>query len=242
MDDTSRRVEEIRNDIEETRGEMSETIDAIQDKLRPSHIVAQATDRVKQATREGVREMTDSASETARDAMTHTSIPIAMIGIGTAWLIARRTQQNNRTRSRYDSGYRSGWNRNTSRNWSTGTSEGGYYTQSDVGGLNESANQLMANRGEYSGGSSYGSGSRGYGESGEYGSSVYGGSRSEFSYGGGMMRRSGGWQRQQNQFTRMLNENPLLVGAGALMLGAAFGMAVPETDVENEWMGQARDS
>ena len=40
----------------------------------------------------------------------------------------------------------------------------------------------------------------------------------------------------------MVQENPLLVGAGALMLGAAFGMAVPETDVENEWMGEARDT
>src|SRR5690349_4940474 len=96
MDDTSRRVEEIRGDIKETREEMSETIEAIQDKLRPSHVVAQATDRVKQATRESMREMTDSATETARDAMAHPSIPIAMIGIGTAWLIASRFAQQNR--------------------------------------------------------------------------------------------------------------------------------------------------
>jgi len=40
----------------------------------------------------------------------------------------------------------------------------------------------------------------------------------------------------------MVQDNPLLVGAGALMLGAAFGMAVPETDTENELMGEARDN
>jgi hypothetical protein len=40
----------------------------------------------------------------------------------------------------------------------------------------------------------------------------------------------------------MVEENPLLVGAGALMIGAAFGFAVPETETENEWMGETRDN
>src|SRR4029078_6082107 len=41
-------------------------------------------------------------------------------------------------------------------------------------------------------------------------------------------------RRRQNQLQRMVQENPLLVGAGALMLGAAFGLAIPETETENE--------
>lgn len=49
-------------------------------------------------------------------------------------------------------------------------------------------------------------------------------------------------RRRQNQLQRMVQDNPLLVGAGALMLGAAFGMAVPETEAENELMGEARDN
>jgi ElaB/YqjD/DUF883 family membrane-anchored ribosome-binding protein len=49
-------------------------------------------------------------------------------------------------------------------------------------------------------------------------------------------------RRAQNQLQRMLQENPLLVGAGALVLGAAVGLAVPETERENEWMGEARDT
>jgi hypothetical protein len=40
----------------------------------------------------------------------------------------------------------------------------------------------------------------------------------------------------------MMRDNPVLVGAGALLLGAAFGMAVPETEAENEWLGETRDS
>jgi hypothetical protein len=49
-------------------------------------------------------------------------------------------------------------------------------------------------------------------------------------------------RRAQSQLQRMLVENPLLVGAGALALGAAFGMALPETEREQEMMGQARDA
>ena len=49
-------------------------------------------------------------------------------------------------------------------------------------------------------------------------------------------------RRRQNQFQRMVQENPLLVGAGALMLGAAFGLAVPETEAENDLMGATRDN
>jgi len=49
-------------------------------------------------------------------------------------------------------------------------------------------------------------------------------------------------RRRQNQLQRMVQQNPLLVGAGALMLGMAFGLAVPETDAENELMGPARDN
>ena len=40
----------------------------------------------------------------------------------------------------------------------------------------------------------------------------------------------------------MMDENPLMVGAAAMVLGAAVGMALPETQRENEWMGEARET
>jgi hypothetical protein len=49
-------------------------------------------------------------------------------------------------------------------------------------------------------------------------------------------------RRRQNQLQRMLDQSPLVVGAGALLLGVAFGLAVPETDAENQLMGEARDN
>jgi gas vesicle protein/ElaB/YqjD/DUF883 family membrane-anchored ribosome-binding protein len=45
----------------------------------------------------------------------------------------------------------------------------------------------------------------------------------------------------QTQFQRMLLENPLAVGAIAVAVGAAVGLAVPETPQEHQLMGAARD-
>jgi hypothetical protein len=49
-------------------------------------------------------------------------------------------------------------------------------------------------------------------------------------------------RRAQTTFNRVLRENPLALGAAATLVGAAIGMTVPETEVENEWMGDARDN
>ena len=102
-EDADRRTREIRAEIEQTREDMSETIDAIQEKLRPGNIMSDAKERVKNATTERVRNMVGSASETAQDAMEQTrhyagdvvegarnnAIPVAMIGVGLAWLLVR---------------------------------------------------------------------------------------------------------------------------------------------------------
>lgn len=53
-------------------------------------------------------------------------------------------------------------------------------------------------------------------------------------------RRTG--RRAQSELQRMTRENPLAVGAGALLLGALVGLAIPETESENEWLGETRDS
>lgn len=49
-------------------------------------------------------------------------------------------------------------------------------------------------------------------------------------------------QRAKGGFQQMLQENPLAVGALAVGLGAAVGFSVPETDKENQVMGEARDN
>jgi hypothetical protein len=48
-------------------------------------------------------------------------------------------------------------------------------------------------------------------------------------------------QQAQGQLQRVWNDNPLAVGAVALGLGAAVGLAAPPTRQESQLMGQARD-
>jgi hypothetical protein len=49
-------------------------------------------------------------------------------------------------------------------------------------------------------------------------------------------------QRAEDRLRQALRENPLGVGAIALALGTAVGLAIPETEREHQLMGEARDS
>jgi len=237
-DDTDRRTREIRAEIEQTREDMSETIDAIQEKLRPGNIMAEAKDRVKNATTERVRHMVGSASESTQNAVEQTrhyageivggsrqnAIPAAMIGVGLVWLLVDRWRGNGRDdeyreyRSSYrtpryyesDDSYRSG----AAGYGAAGSSEypeyGGFQDRGRGRDLSEGLNRATSRAGEAA------------------------------SHARERAVRTG--RRTRNQFQRLLNDNPLLVGAAAMMLGAAVGMALPETERENEWMGEAKDS
>jgi hypothetical protein len=61
--------EQIQDDIEQTRAEMSETIDAIQDRLNPDALKAQAKEMVRDATIGKVQEKVSNATQTVSDAV-----------------------------------------------------------------------------------------------------------------------------------------------------------------------------
>ena len=49
-------------------------------------------------------------------------------------------------------------------------------------------------------------------------------------------------RRGRNNLELMIREYPLAVGAAAAVLGATLGMVVPETERENELMGEVRET
>jgi ElaB/YqjD/DUF883 family membrane-anchored ribosome-binding protein len=260
------RTREIRDEIQETRVEMAETIDAIQEKLKPRNIVASATDRVKNAATERVREMADTASQTAQQAMDYTRdaasdvtdrfrqnpFPLALIGIGAAWLIARQSSSRGSRygmrRDQRDYGRQYGYE--------PARGEALYAGEGDDGVMARIRNNpipatlagvgltWLAFSGSESRGWQYSSRWRDESREGqglgESASEIASRTREYASDTTDSMRRM--VRRRQNQLQHMVQDNPLLVGAGALMLGAAFGMAVPETDMEKELMGEARDN
>jgi uncharacterized protein YjbJ (UPF0337 family) len=217
--ESDRRTREIQGEIASTRAEMSETIDALQEKLRPSNIVSDATERVKTATSERVRGMADRASGTAQGVMQearHNAIPALMIGAGVAWMLI------DRSRHQRDRHYEHA-------EWSE-------YSSPRYGAY----------------GTNYGTNEEYYEASGRYGEGEYGQGRSwtgqRSTEGMSRWARNAGSEarhtarRAQNGLQRMMNDNPLLVGAAAMLVGAAIGASLPETEKENEWMGETRDS
>src|SRR3954465_10944222 len=144
-------------------------------------------------------------------------VPAALATIGLSWLaFAGNDRNRGRTRS-YGSGYSY---RETAAYGSGGTTAGRGTEADDDAGLTQKASDVASSASD----SAERIASR---------ASEYAGDAAD------TMRRTG--RRAQNGFERMMRDNPLLVGAGALVLGAAVGLAVPETERENEWMGEARE-
>ena len=77
------RTREIRAEIEQTREDLSETVNAIQDRLQPSTLASNAVDSVKDAARERLRDIADT--ETVQYVRAN-PMPTAMIGVGLAGL------------------------------------------------------------------------------------------------------------------------------------------------------------
>jgi hypothetical protein len=96
-------AEEIRASIEQTRSEMSETINAIQEKLSPQHLMEQAKDSIRDATvgrveemvsnvGDKVGEMAGQAGDTAGgllETIKQNPMPAALAGVGLAWLFMK---------------------------------------------------------------------------------------------------------------------------------------------------------
>jgi ElaB/YqjD/DUF883 family membrane-anchored ribosome-binding protein len=241
--ETDERARELRVEIAETRGEMSETIEAIQERLTPSNIVANAKESVRNVTTEKVKQMANTA-ENAADRVMHNSfmdtvrenpIPAAMIGLGAAWLLMKGRSDSQNDYYYDDAGYRTAYDRMGTRgryDWRTRTGGAGvpryssmdteHYTADDSGGgvADTASNAASSARDMASNAASRAS---------EYMDDA-----------GYAVRRT--TRRAQSSFDRVLRENPLALGAAATLIGAAIGMTIPATEAENEWMGEARDN
>jgi hypothetical protein len=211
-DDTAR-TREIRAEIEQTREDLSETVDAIQEKLRPSNIVSNAAT----ATTERVKDMAYNAADTAGewweasggtglvDRIKEHPVPAVMAGIGIAWLAfanggSRRDRWESYRSDRYvPDRYRSDRYRAERYRAEYETSP----QRQTERGIMDSVSESVSDVGERS-------------------------SR--------MVRRS------RNKLELMIRDYPLAVGAAAAVLGATLGMVVPETEQENELMGEAKET
>jgi ElaB/YqjD/DUF883 family membrane-anchored ribosome-binding protein len=229
----------IRSEIERTREEMTDTIDEIQERLRPGHLLQQAKEGVTDAATEKARQIMQSAGETAhgvadsaQDAGRRTmsyaqSHPgqMALVAGGLTWWLLRRA-----SRSSYD-----GWN-SRRRVGSYGEdrypSESGDYAEANYASQPPTGDGVRMRDARDT--------------VGEYADSARDTARQmrERVRGlasGASSRTRQGWRRTTASVDDWVHEHPLAAGAVAVAVGAAIGISAPRSRLEDRTMGDTRD-
>lgn len=240
--DENDEVEQTRQQIEETRTQMSSTIDAIQERLSPEHLVQQAKDTVHDATVGKATDMVTNAGDSVKgiggtivETIKENPIPAALAGVGLGWLIvSARKSGGSATPSyqsddpRYGQGY--GYDQpygqygqespgmtGRARNAMGSVTEGAENAAGQVAGtVSDTVDQVQQTAGQFVGQAQQGMGQVG-------------------------AQTEQRLQRAQSGFQQMLQQNPLGVAAGAVVAGMAVGLAVPETRKEDQLFGSTRD-
>jgi Protein of unknown function (DUF3618) len=249
-------VGQTRAQIEQTRAEMSTTIDAIQEKLSPQHIAQQAKDTVKEATVGKAQEMVTNAGDTASelintagssakgfgsslmDTVKANPVPAALAGIGLGWLFMSGRKQS--TGSSHNANH-SGQDESSARGYNPGRS-GQYGSVSYQETSGSPLGDRLASAQDKVGGIT--------GHAQDKASNVAGQVQDTAGQVTGQVQDTAGQladgaqygvQRAQGAFQQALQSNPLAVGVVAVAVGAAIGLSIPETEKENQLLGEARD-
>ncbi|MDB5841087.1 MAG: hypothetical protein JWQ23_3039 [Herminiimonas sp.] len=248
----TRTPEEIENDIARTREDFSSTIEAIQNKLTPSELMDQAVDYALTTTPGA---FSANLVNTVRD----NPIPVALIGVGIAWLMTARRQSDWRApRTRHQRAARSaGFYPDVEDAYGGAPrmshARGGLDSGSSSEGMLQRAaskatetGQDLKDKASEVGQRLSGAASALTGRARQMGESARG--RLQESTEETRARVSELGQRSQEQYYRakdrfgqLLDEQPLVVGALGLAIGAALGGSLPTTRRENELMGRTRD-
>ena len=252
--DATEETEHLRAQIVETRKEMGETIDAIQEKLSLSNISEQVKDQVT--------EQISNAYETAKDSVYEATLgkvgkfmntvgkelskidfgktvqnnpfPLLLLGLGVGFLAYKSFGGKKRKSYRYSydgedrQDYRYG---GKSANRSMLKS-----AQGKIGDVASGAYEGVSNAASSAYGGVTSAASSAYEGVTDVASSAYSGVGD---YAGRAYEKVGDYGVQaREQYDYYIEENPLAVGAVALAVGAAVGFAIPSTSYESELMGE----
>ena len=221
-------IEATRVEIERTRAGMSETVDAIQERLSPENLKEQAKDRVKEATVGKAQEAGSGIVDTIRQ----NPLPAALTGIGLGWLFVNARKQGSSRPPYRDTVYRdAAYVEGYPPTNEYAPAAPGYPSRYE-GESGSSTGQALGNARDKVGETA----TQAQDKAGELASRT----QDRVSSLGEQARYQA--QRASGGFQRVLRENPLAVGTLAVGVGAAVGLAIPETSKEHEVMGEARDN
>lgn len=234
-DNFDENAEQIRSDIEDTRTEMSQTINEIQERLSPEHLMGQVKETVREATIGKVEKVMDKVGETISDAtepvleamgsagttiketgmsvadsMRRNPIPVALIGLGLGMLIMRSVRGNGRTYETRQIAPR------PRQNFASGQGQYGSSYESAYGSNAGTLNQVKETASNLADRST--TALSNLGTKAKDGASLIG-----------------------TRFNNVLRDNPLAIGAVAVAAGTAVGLCLPSTKLESEYIGEASE-
>jgi ElaB/YqjD/DUF883 family membrane-anchored ribosome-binding protein len=249
--DLDENPEQLRADIEDTRSEMTQTLNEIQERLSPEHLMGQVKETVREATVGKVERVMHKAGETiadvtepAREAMGRAGtaiketgrsvgnsmwrnpIPVALIGLGLG-MLAMRTLRGSGSDYYGESQYRP----RGSRRYSSGDEmqygeSMGATAYADTGSRMNTRTPAANRSGAFS-------------SVKETASDLANRSTTALSNLGTKAKDNA--TTAGRRFGQVLRENPLAVGAVAVAAGTAVGLALPSTRFENEYVGEASE-
>jgi len=234
--DSDENPEQIRAEIEDTRAVMSQTINEIQERLSPDHLMDQVKETVRDATigkvervvetvGETISEVTEPAREvavlagnaikevgtTVADKIWKNPIPVALIGLGVGMLVVRN--------------FSNGGTRSTERTLPNRRTN---YALGDVGGAGAVGQPRYTQE--------QGAGASTLNQVKETASDLA--SRAKDSATDLAYRAKDSASSVGTRFGELCRENPLAVGAVAVAAGTAVGLMLPSTQFESEYIGE----
>ena len=250
-------TEHIKAQIEETRSQMGETIDAIQEKLSLTNISEQVKEQVSEHITSAVETVKDSVYEATigkvRGVMKHAGnsnivktasanpFPFVLIGLGVGLLFFSGKKRNTVRGREFYSGRETGRRRQHSMLKSTGetVSDAASTAYESVGSAASGAYKGVSNVA----GSAYEGVTSAAGSAYEGVTSAASTALSSVTDAAQKARHLVGDYSVQarEQYDHYIEENPLAVGALALALGAVVGAAIPSTRYESKLIGDYRE-
>lgn len=250
-------TEHLKAQIEETRSQMGETIDALQEKLSFSNLSEQVSEHVNNAIETAKNSVYDATIGKAGkfmknmgDGITDSKFvrttrnnpfPLILIGLGAGWLAYNFSTGGSRSRRRpsrlrqgvqYDEfADRDRARRDMERGTSFDLNARHQESSSTVAGLSDKASALT-DKVSTAANSAYESASNAM-DSAMTGAKDY--ANRAYSKAGEYGNAA------YDTYDHYINENPLAVGAVAFAVGAVVGLSIPSTRYEGQLMGETRD-
>ena len=235
----TRSAEEVEREVEETRGNLDRTVEALKQKMTPGQVFEEV--------RQGLGSTSTQVIAKVGDQIRANPLPFAVIGAGLAWLlISNRSSGSSYSYEAYegdsysDDRYIGGGayvggdtsSRSSLKDKASGAVQGvkGKATGAVQGVKGKVTGAVSTARDKLS---SVASGAGDAGRSGV--------DRVQALAGSTVDAADAARRRAQQTFNDTLDRDPLIIGAIGLAVGAAVGAAIPASRIENRYAGPLRD-